>query len=103
MLWLLIKVVQHPVAVEALKCTETYGTPSFEHIEYLKYTEFLNYKTEIVKHRPLVLEPSVCVICVDSLFYQQEPGEFCVSVSHRTGIKSRQNNLYILLDSHFKI
>ena len=41
--------------LEPLKCTETYGTPSFEHAGCLNYTKFLNYKNEAVK--------SMCDLC----------------------------------------
>ena len=34
-----------------LKCTETYGTPSFWRLGCLNYTEFLNYKNEFVKYK----------------------------------------------------
>ena len=60
--------------MEALKCTETYGTPSFEHAGCLNYTEFLNYKNEAVKYN--LRSSRRCAIRVDALLYQREPGEF---------------------------
>ena len=34
-----------------LKCTETYGTPSFLRLGCLNHTEFLNYENEFVKYK----------------------------------------------------
>ena len=34
--------------LEALQCTETYGTTSFGRLRCLNYTEFLNYKNESI-------------------------------------------------------
>ena len=36
--------------LEALKCTETYKTPSFGHLKCLNHDKFLNYKNDSVKY-----------------------------------------------------
>ena len=37
--------------LQAVKCTETYGTPSFARLGCLSHTEFLNCKNEFVKYK----------------------------------------------------
>ena len=76
-------IMQHPVG---LKCTETYGTPSFEHLGCLNYTEFLNYENESVKYN--LCWSHQCAICVDALSYQREPGKFLCECKLYTVIKS---------------
>ena len=56
----------------ALKCTETYGIPSFEHVGCLNYTD---YKNESVKHNLY----SICDACHCNVL----PANFFVSVTHR--------------------
>ena len=73
--------------LEALKCTETYGTLSLERMGFLNYSKFLNCKNESVKYN--LCSSCLCVIHVDALLYQQQPGEFLCECKPQTVFETK--------------
>ena len=67
--------------LEALKCTETYEIPSFEHVRFLNYTKFFNYKNESLRYN-LCSSADMRWVSMHCN-YSKNKASFSVSVSHK--------------------